>query len=348
MVLADKFIKNILNIKYVIELKEKLHNFSLSKNEKAQNQNRLKNKELIEKLNIKYGGKYLYEAFDPITDGTQFHLTFKAKNIYRANEILKVKISKNFQRNKSYIYEDIEKEDYNNVHKLIIDSIKNKKLEKFNLDKISNQSNNLNKRKTFIDFTMTNNNEQIFTNMLSSMFSYKNVFNYFCKEFIYKKINDIDVDNVNFKVNREVNISGGRIDILALSNQYDVIIENKIHSGLNGIKSDDHCSQLKTYYDEIYKRKNKKPICFVLVPNYKKEDILNEIIEFDKEMINIFRILTYKDIYDFLNKMINQKVLDSNYVYFKYLDDLLESIKKHSLTLKEFYIELFKEAINKN
>lgn len=83
-----------------------------------------------------------------------------------------------------------------------------------------------------------------------------------------------------------------------------------------------------------------------MIPNYKEEDILKEINKSDKTMKNIFKIITYKEIYIFLKKCIKQQIIDSQYVYFRYLDDLLSGIKKHSLTSKELYTNLFCEAIS--
>lgn len=348
LILSNKFSNNILNIKYVIELKEKLHNWKIKENEIEKENNWIKNRKLIEKLNIKYGNKFLYQVFNEKTDGTQFHVTFRAKCIYKANQPLKIKLEQqNFQRNRGYIQEDIHSQDYNNILNLITVALKDNRLEIFNLDKVPKTNINYNNNKTFLDFTMINDNEQIFTNMIWSIFNYKDIFNHFCNDFIFKKnINKQNTQNIKFNVVKEKKVKNGRIDIFASSNIYDVIIENKIHSGLNGIKKEDSCTQLKIYYDYISKQRQKKPICFILIPNYKKEDILEEINKSDKKMKNIFRVITYKEIYIFLEKCIKQQILDSQYIYFRYLNDLLLGIKKHSLTSKELYTNLFCEAIS--
>ena len=349
LILSDKFKNNILNIKYVIELKEKLHNWKNKKNEIEKKNNQIKNRKLIEKLNIKYGNKFLYQMFDEKTDGTQFHVTFRAECIYKANQPLEIKLEQqNFQRNRGYIQEDIHSQDYKNILNKITSALKNNELEIFKLDKVVPKTNvNYNNDKTFLDFALINDNEQIFTNMLWSIFSYKNVFNYFCNDFIFEKnINKQNIQNIQFDVVKEKKVQNGRIDIFASSNTYDVIIENKIHSGLNGIKKEDSCTQLKIYYDHILKERQKEPICFILIPNYKEEDILKEINKSDEKMKNIFKIITYKEIYIFLEKCIKEQIIDSQYVYFRYLNDLLLGIKKHSLTSKELYTNLFCEAIS--
>ena len=182
LILSNKFNNNILNIKYVIELKEKLHNWKTKENEIEKKNNQIKNRKLIEKLNIKYGNKFLYQMFDEKTDGTQFHVTFGAKFIYKANQPLRIKLEQqNFQRNRGYIQEDIHSQDYNNIINLITSALKNNKLEIFNLNKVPKTNVNYNNDKTFLDFALINDNEQIFTNMLWSIISYKNVFNYLRK-----------------------------------------------------------------------------------------------------------------------------------------------------------------------
>lgn len=326
-------------------------NFIIEKNKKNEiekKNNQIKNRKLIEKLNIKYGNKFLYQMFDE-NDGTQFHVTFRAECIYKANQPLKIKLKQqNFQRNRGYIQEDIHSRDYKNILNKITSALKNNELEIFNLNKVVPKTDvNDNNDKTFLDFALINDNEQIFTNMLWSIFSYKNVFNYFCNDFIFEKnINKQNIRNIQFDVVKEEKVQDGRIDIFASSNTYDVIIENKIHSGLNGIKKEDSCTQLKIYYDHILKQRKKKPICFILIPNYKEEDILEEIKKSDKTMKNIFKIITYKEIHTFLEKCIKEQIIDSQYVYFRYLKDLLLGIKKHTLTSKELYTNLFCEAIS--
>ena len=107
--------------------------------------------------------------FDEKTDGTQFHVTFRAECIYKANQPLEIKLEQqNFQRNRGYIQEDIHPQDYKNILNLITSALKNNKLEIFNLNKVPKPKTNVNYNndKTFLDFALINDNEQIFTNML--------------------------------------------------------------------------------------------------------------------------------------------------------------------------------------
>ena len=101
---------------------------------------------------------------------------------------------------------------------------------------------------------------------------------YFCESF--KKADDIFMGNETFDVFREATIVGGRIDVCAESNSQRVVIENKINSGLNGIKPASSETQLNKYYEWALDKKM-KPLCFITVPDARKSEISEEIKRFD-------------------------------------------------------------------
>ena len=185
----------------------------------------------------------------------------------------------------------------------------------------------------------------MFTNVLYNILGYKDIFNHFLK-FITndasKKFN-----NIHFNISKEVVVNKGRIDLYAESDLYSIIIENKIHSGLNGVKLDDSCTQLKTYYDFIYNKTKKKPLCFITAPNYKINDLKNEIKKYDINMLDIFKIISYGQIAEFIRFVIDNKIFDNDFIYINYLEDVYISFKNHSLTLQEKYATKFLNAINK-
>ncbi len=67
------------------------------------------------------------------------------------------------------------------------------------------------------------------------------------------------------------------MDICAESSSQRIIIENKINSGLNGLKPKDNKSQLSTYYEWGKDGKVIEPLCFVVVPDSRKAELSNEI-----------------------------------------------------------------------
>lgn len=346
LIMAGKFNDSVLDIKYVVELESKLHSNHYSRNPIIALKNNQLAKEYIDKNKIYYNSKPLYDAFSQQSDICQSYLTFKAKRIYVANSIIQLNLEEyNFQRNKGYIYEDVNLYDYNNLINLIENSIQNKTLEIFQPSRVENKITNFEFKSTLFDLTITNDNEQIFTNVLYNIFSYKKIFNFFLK-FITKD-NSNFVDDIKFEISREKVINNGRIDLYATSNKLNVIIENKIHSGLNGVKLDDSCSQLQIYYDYDYKKYGRKPLCFIIAPNYKINDLNNEINKYDPNMLKIFKIISYAKIAKFLRIAIDNKLFDYDFRYFKYLEDIYIALKNHSLTLKEFYVTKFLNALNK-
>lgn len=348
LILADKFLNNQLNIKYVIELKEKLHNYHLSKKNETEKQlNKNKNKELIKKLDIKYNGSYLYKYFNE-NDGTQFHLTFKANKMYKAVSALTIKINYNFQRNKGYIFDDKNNDDYNNIKKLIEESISNKKLEIYKPSKVNDIDQiNLYEQKTFLDFSLSQNNEQIFTNILFEIFSWKNTLNFFIDSFAKNKSSNLDILKIKFNIKREEKINKGRMDIFATSNKINVIIENKIDSNLNGVDKENKISQLSTYYKWSIENTNRKPICFVIAPNYKYNDLIYEINNIDPNMKDIYQIIKFGDIAKLLEKLFNNNHF-KNFEYEKYIKDFINALYKHSYSSKDKYSIKFLKAIKTN
>ncbi|WPL41301.1 hypothetical protein [Malacoplasma iowae] len=309
LLLCDKFTNKKLNIEYVIELEKKIHSYSQRKRKFEIENNKQMAKEIIIKNNIKYNDRYLYELFHQ-SDECQSYVTFKALRMYkRAFEIkdFEIELSEyNFQRNRGYLYEDKHPEDYKKIELKIEECIKNGKLELFkpiNIKSLQKQEK-IEIKKTFIDLCMFNYNEQVFTNILYTILSYKNVFNLFLEEFYDK---DLNYNELNFILKKEHKIKGGRIDIYASNNnkKIGIVIENKIISGLNGI-NDKNYSQLDTYY-KWNKENHCIPLSFLFVPNYKENEIKSQM---NKQMKEKYKIIKYSDIHKFLNKINSNKIFD--------------------------------------
>ena len=334
-------------ILYVVELEELLHrqNSIIHKDKKKQNEQDRENlrerqkivRNIIDERKITYNGKKLYEIWK--NDDT-LYVTFKASKIYRAVNPILVKMSEyNFQRNKGCLYEDVLPDDFKRLKEKIEDEIKNKNLEEFQPRKIVQETMKLlNETNTFIDLIMQENNEQIFTNLLFSILGDGGLFNLFCEEF--KGINHFQSDD-KFKIFRENSIVQGRMDIYAESDRQKVIIENKINSGLNGLKPKDNESQLSTYYNWAKEEPSIEPLCFVVVPDSRKTELSNEIKIKDPKMKTIYIIVTYKQISDFLEK---NKDKIKNYQYEKYIDDIIRAFSNLSkLTKEDLYTRMFVE-----
>lgn len=356
-------------ILYVIELKELLHRQSSTLHKKKENRDEKEEKELryrqslvrkiIDKEKIYYNGKILYDIWE---DDDTLYVTFKASKVYKAIVPILVQMSQyNFQRNKGCLYEDDFKTDFDKINEIIKKGIKNGAqvkeqkdkgmknsdidfseplLEEFEPRQINQQTIMLlNKTKTFVNLIMQENNEQIFTNMLFSILRYGDLFKVFCEDF---KGTHTFENKADFRVFRENKIVEGRMDICGESSNQRVVIENKINSGLNGIKPKDNKTQLSSYYKWAQNEKKfTEPLCFVVVPDARKTDLVKEIEKQDPEMKSIYLVITYKEISEFLAK---NKGLLKGYLYEKYVDDIIMSFSNLSkLTKEDFYAQMFIE-----
>lgn len=324
-------------INYFVELEEKIHNYSTSKNETTLKNTREKIIAECQKREIKYKGKYLHEIHKV---DKSLLVTFKAKRIMKAVKPIEVALSYNFQRNKGYIKNDEHADDY----KIIINKIEKGNWENFELKRICDLNYNINDdltKKNFLDLIHKNDSEECYTNILYSVLSHKNLINEFCKKF--KKEKSILNEIKPFVVSRELGIVGGRMDICADNEHQKIVIENKVFSGLNGVRKDES-TQLSIYYDWAKKDREHEPLCFLTVPDYRINEIKQEILEKDKEMERIYKIIGYSEIRDFINDHIEE--LNDAYDYKKYSPDYPAIFNQHShKTKQEYYTNLFLRAI---
>ncbi len=332
------------DILYVIELAEKLHRYHTkkSKNMAQFRIDQMKVKDLIRKRNIKYNGKYLDEIYGK---DDSLYLTFKGSRIYKAvDPILVTGLSYNFRRNKGYLYDDKSQKDYDTVKEIIETSIASGGLKLFMPRSVNpEQIGRLNTNKTFINLTKQEDNEQVFTNIFHSILEQDNLFKIFCEKFRENKTFN---SSESFKVFREVKVVEGRMDVCAESENQRVIIENKINSGLNGLRPVDNTTQLTTYYN-WGKEKLTEPLCFVVVPNYRKSEILREIRQKDPAMENVYCIKTYGDIAQFIEEENRSGNIPTTYVYYSLVPQIIEAFRNLSYSTKEdLYARMFLEATN--
>ena len=249
----------------------------------------------------------------------------------------------NFQRNKGYIYDDKDPDDYKNLITLIEDSIKNGTLKEFTPRKVSpSQIGQSNANKTFIDLIKQEYNEQIYTNILHSILEQGDLFKRFCGNFKnFKTFNSTD----NFKVFRETKVVDGRMDICAESDSKRVIIENKINSGLNGLRPADNTTQLSIYY-RWGKEKPTEPLCFVVAPDYRTAEIKREIPNKDPHMASIYKIIPYSEIADFIEQEYKFRSIPSTYSHYSLIPQIIDAFRNLSLPKEDLYARMFLDATN--
>lgn len=238
---------------------------------------------------------------------------------------------------------------------------------------------------SLIDICQIQNDENCFSNMLA-YFMQQEQYRELWKEFfivaLYYHSKDLQnayplniIMSDNYSVTREESANvedndlkwfpnGGRIDLLICDNEKKnmIVIENKIKSEINSIKTDENNStQLRRYYNYVrWLIDGKKthdgmnPHFLILTPNYNIPKIEKERDEnkkeLDTQMNDIYKIITYKELYDFLSKKISVFEDDANFKAF------YEAMQRHTYQnvnaylyneMEEKFIRRIKEITDK-
>lgn len=332
------------------------------------------NKELQEKFicsnNIRYGNVLLNEIMDKnVLDAYGIYISFSANKVHKitndyyllfnssnGNEDDKnIKINSDIGHQFSYISNKDNKEDYEKLNKLIKENIWGEipevKINENILNKYDKIYNELYDNKdSFMDIINRNYDENVFSNMLYYYFDKKKMF----KDFAEYLLN-IEISN-NAEIIREKNTGNGKIDIWVKDdiNKRCIIIENKLKSGINGRHIDDDYKNKKVNLEDGQLFKYKKwaeknyndyeRSYFIFVPNYKKEELNEDIIDNDLMPRDIkgedlYKIVTYKDIFEFFY---NQK---DNVKKDKYYNDFLKALSTHTYTKEQDMERKFVYAI---
>ena len=308
---------------------------------------------------VTYGGATLEQIFKYNKGNDKaIYVTFKAKNILKPKDNVKIYISNNLDDNDT-------EQNIIKVEKNLPSSslkgyfIKNEKIKENNssegrvlhdFDRIKefinkNKENlfeimdtpKINKKKVN-DFSLENINinylqliekedeEQIYTNLLSYWFNCNNLIDIFINE----KLTILD----RFEVKKEKRVKHGRMDIFAISEKRAIIIENKILSGLNGVDKDEETTQLGKYVKDIekeYEIEQNEIYGMIFVPDYNFEFLNKEIRELEQqEILKYYKIIRYSELYEFFSKKEVRKILKDDLYYSGYYDDFLRCIRNHT------------------
>lgn len=299
----------------------------------------------IFKKNIYHGDKDMVDVFDMVT--------YKAKKIFfpRSDKKIILTVDSNYKNKNStvvFIGDNREKivgqsmrtylsnksslKDYESMKKIINDINLWEKESSVTKLKPNGHFNNLNV--SFLEIIRKENDEVIMSNLLAYYFRYNpKMFLEFSKEVL-----NIDDFHDDYEIVRE---SEGNIDLFIKGSSKVIVIENKIKSGLNG-KEDNGTTQLDKYYNYTteYVRKHKllEANFYIFLPNYSE-------IELSEEMKKIYRIIRYKDIYEFFAHNAVEYMDD------KYFADFLKAVKNQTMRLSELRFSIMKsrflEQINR-
>lgn len=337
---------------------------SLGRNYKEKNNDILQEqKNYIENEGkISYGGASILDIFNDAEQQSIF-ITYKAEKFYKPkrrifiafgidsdnkelpndSELLVKLTQLNWAKTslKQYLYpKDATNEDY----KTIENSVKNSDLWKEDNTKVDSNVDIAKREISLIDICQIQNDENCFSNMLAYFMQqkqYRKLWTEFFKaigitleeNYSVTREKSAKIENND---NQDYNPNGGRMDIFISDNNKNVIvIENKIKSDINDISTDkNNSTQLRRYYnyvnwlrsDESYKDLN--PHFLILTPNYNIPEIEEEKDGNQKllvpQMKDIYKIITYNKLYDFLSAKMNEFNGDANFKAF------YEAIKRHT------------------
>lgn len=335
-----------------------------------------KQEKYIKAKNIRYGGVLLNKIMkENGLDEYGIYITYKAENITKPNDkqfiLLKdsnekakeneIKLSSwTIGHNLGYLSNTKYEEDYNKLYKKIQDIKWDNVESKMITEQIINEYPCINEKDTFMDLINKKYDETIFSNMLYyyfKCFKKKEMFKDFAK-----KILEINLSN-DIKIYKEKPTYSdsriGRIDIFIedSTNKICIVIENKLKSGINGRYysqdsktngkiEESQLHKYKKWVEKEFKEYEKK--FFIFVPNYKENELkknieANNLMPKDEENSDLYKIITYKEIYDYFNDEELKKIMQAD----KYYEDFVNALSYHIYTADKNMERKFVDAIRK-
>ena len=173
---------------------------------------------------------------------------------------------------------------------------------------------------------------------------------------IHRFLHEIGIEANNNDTDKDWHIENeyviknvGRLDLFIYNDNYNIIIENKIDSGINYVSKDkEKTDQLTRYYKYFEDSEHKgiqKNIYLIFAPNEKTTFIKAEIKSIGNDKVaTAFKIIEYKQIYEFFKKNENEY---SNFEYIGQFNNILEVFRRLSLTRQEMCEENLLQNIYK-
>ena len=273
-----------------------------------------------------------YKAKEVLIPKESIFLTYKKENSYKPNTYF---IKKHFINNSQRAYIEENEKDFMTLENLFkADRWKENEFAKIDVEEYMKKREKKEEHFNFLKLIHHEYYEPAFSNLFQYYFlKNKKIFEKFAKEILGVEIN---TNSKEFEINREEY----NIDLLIRDENNIIVIENKIKSGINGIKYDEYGDivqdQLKKYYEyAISQEKNikntneshskdvkRKPHLYIFVPNYKHLDVKY----FNKA--KMYKKIEYKKIYEFY-----KRYKDTEFAKDKYFEDFLNALYKHTLSI---------------
>lgn len=319
-----------------IELTPILNIFLSPKNAKAEQE------KYIDENKIKYGGVELYKIYQNNDEGKfsdrLLYISYKAGNIlYPQNKIYLTTRNRSESCEAEYFLPEV------NFPKQALHWTYNSESDAYKKIKaiVDNESlwEKKNRTKRLCDMQNDLKTDFNFLNLIQKEYdelSYSNMFYHFLsknRSLFHDFMQDVLglVPKGNYSIQREVN----HIDLLIQDEENIIIIENKIKSGINGVRHDIYGelvqSQLGDYH--LYADENangRKESFFIFAPNYNRLDLRN--YEGSKD----YKVINYSILYNFFKK---------NHSNEKYYEDFLSALKIHSKEIDNSNFEIMQERL---
>ncbi|MBN0919345.1 PD-(D/E)XK nuclease family protein [[Mycoplasma] gypis] len=197
---------------------------------------------------------------------------------------------------------------------------------------------------SIIQFVEKMNDELLYTNFITKILQKNNdlllEFTKFIVSMIKEETTNEILGDLTIQKNKSVFVAEkekkGIADMVIQGSNIEIIIENKILSGINGIdKNNKEQTQLDIYKRHLQNFNNKKTFLFILCPESQKSHFSK--YENDKK---VNAVLSYKCILDFFEQ--NIKFIDK-----KFRKEFLYILKFQALTIEEKNKQRFYEVLNK-
>lgn len=186
---------------------------------------------------------------------------------------------------------------------------------------------------TFLEIIRKEDDELVFSNLLAYYFRYNRpIFQKFAKEVL-----GVSGFAPRFELVRE---SNNNIDLWIEDDKHVLVIENKIKSGLNGLK-DDNYSQLNKYQEytegRIHDPENdsyqKESYYYIFTPDYNQIDVSKYKLE------KPYKIINYSIIYNFFCDNA------ASFMDEKFFSDFLKGLKNHTMSMSELNFNIMRSRL---
>ena len=349
ILLTGSWNNNMTEVFYVVKGLTLLHKGG----KKATKAERARLVKYINEKEITYGGKPLHEIkMAESEEEIVFYMTFEAESVIKPQKPLFLSWEKgsDLHTDKKDVYELTDKRykyqrqigyipsaDYDLVKKIIESDLWDTSNDV--IQSVQPVSGQKVQHSNFLQLIHKEYDETIFTNLLYEFFKRT------------PKLMDAFAEEVlgiagesNFTIKEEVTTKDGkgRIDLLMSNENFVIVIENKINSGLNGIDKHNRLSQLTTYIEFVEKEllNGRSGKYFIFEPNYNDIDIER----FDQKRGKEFKKIQYSKLYKFFAEHKNDLSSSS---FGQYAEDFINALYIHTLVMKDVVMQRFTDAIQK-